>query len=370
MSTHAHPNTFQPLPIEAYLEPAIFAEEEQRLFSRFPRYVGHELMLSQVGDYRVLAGQAGQVLIRSDKDVHLLSNVCSHRQALMLEGHGNIQRLTCPLHRWSYDLDGTLLSAPRFQYKPCLHLPRTPLQSWQGLLFEGSRSVASDLVTLDVAPYFDLSDYILERVLEHDYRFNWKTFIEAYLEDYHVAPFHPGLNAVVDCANLAWQLGSHYSLQHVGYKPLRKNTSSAIYARWHDEIQRYHADRAQPQFGAVWFAYYPLLMIEVYPQTVVISYLIPRDVSTTSNVIEFYYPKDIVDNHPSYIVAQQEAYLETAREDEELCQRMHDGRRALFEKRQNRSGPYQEPLETGLRHFHAWYGENMLWNSCKTRRAV
>jgi phenylpropionate dioxygenase-like ring-hydroxylating dioxygenase large terminal subunit len=26
----------------------------------------------------------------------------------------------------------------------------------------------------------------------HECNYNWKTFIEVYLEDYHVGPFHPG----------------------------------------------------------------------------------------------------------------------------------------------------------------------------------
>jgi len=31
-----------------------------------------------------------------------------------------------------------------------------------------------------------------------------KTFIEVYLEDYHVGPLHPGLGQLVTCAALRW----------------------------------------------------------------------------------------------------------------------------------------------------------------------
>jgi phenylpropionate dioxygenase-like ring-hydroxylating dioxygenase large terminal subunit len=35
--------------------------------------------------------------------VNLLSNVCRHRQSLLLEGRGNAQNIVCPVHRWTYD---------------------------------------------------------------------------------------------------------------------------------------------------------------------------------------------------------------------------------------------------------------------------
>ena len=44
----------------------------------------------------------------------------------------------------------------------------------------------------------------------HECNYNWKTFIEVYLEDYHVAPFHPGLGNFVTCDDLTWQFGDWY----------------------------------------------------------------------------------------------------------------------------------------------------------------
>ncbi len=41
----------------------------------------------------------------------------------------------------------------------------------------------------------------------HECNYNWKTFIEVYLEDYHVGPFHPGLGNFVTCDDLQWELG-------------------------------------------------------------------------------------------------------------------------------------------------------------------
>ena len=53
-----------------------------------------------------------QALVRNGDRVELLSNICRHRQAIMLKGRGNAQNIVCPIHRWTYDLQGELLGAP------------------------------------------------------------------------------------------------------------------------------------------------------------------------------------------------------------------------------------------------------------------
>ena len=128
------------LPVHAYFDEALYRREQQLLFSRGPGYVGHELMVPEKGDYYTLAAEGeGRVLVRSDSGIELLSNVCRHRQAVMLGGRGNTQNIVCPLHRWTYDLEGKLLGAPHFAEQPCLNLGRSPLQNWKGLLFSGAR---------------------------------------------------------------------------------------------------------------------------------------------------------------------------------------------------------------------------------------
>jgi len=62
-------------------------------------------MVPNVGDYHTLAWtDHAKMLVRNAGGVELLSNVCRHRQAIMLEGRGNAENIVCPLHRWTYDL--------------------------------------------------------------------------------------------------------------------------------------------------------------------------------------------------------------------------------------------------------------------------
>src|SRR3954471_11534721 len=103
------------LPVSWYFDPKIFELEKKHLFDAGANYVGHELMVPKVGDYHTLAHtDHSKVLVRNEVGVELLSNVCRHRQAIMLEGRGNAQNIVCPLHRWTYDLKGELLGAPAF----------------------------------------------------------------------------------------------------------------------------------------------------------------------------------------------------------------------------------------------------------------
>lgn len=350
---------FQPqLPVAWYVDADIFDIEQKILFPQTPQYIGHELMVPNAGDYFSLEWMNhAKALINNHDSIELVSNLCRHRQALMLKGQGNSELIVCPLHRWTYNLRGELIGAPHFKEKPCYHLNITPLQNWNGLLFKRGRDIAKDLQKLGYEKDFDFSGYKLDRVMIEKYDFNWKTFIEVYLEDYHVAPFHPGLNNFVDCDHLNWEMGKNFSVQTVGVKKALRKSGSAIYQNWQQQVLQY--DEQLPKHGAIWMAYYPFLMLEWYPNVLVVSHIIPRGVDACSNVVEFYYPENIVLHERAFIEAQQAAYQETAVEDKEICQRMHDGRRALFELGEDERGPYQYPMESGLEHFHLWLRDQL-----------
>lgn len=342
------------LPVAWYSDPAIYALEQKHIFAQAARYVGHALMVPQPGDYYVLDGMhEATTLVHNQQGYQLVSNVCRHRQAIMLKGKGNTQHIVCPLHRWTYNLQGELLGAPHFAETPCLHLDHTHLQNWQGLLFDAPRDIARELANIGCRQDFDFTGYMLNRVSVEDYDFNWKTFIEVYLEDYHVGPFHPGLAQFVDCDDLQWEFGKHHSIQAVGVKHALQHSGSPVYQRWQQQVLAYSGNQA-PKQGAIWMVYYPFLMVEWYPNVLVVSHIIPRGVDKCTNVVEFYYPEDIALFESEFMQAHQAAYEETALEDKEICQRMHDGRKALFAQGLDQRGPYQHPMETGLEHFHAW----------------
>jgi phenylpropionate dioxygenase-like ring-hydroxylating dioxygenase large terminal subunit len=345
------------LSVATYFDDDLFRREMELIFQHGPRYVGHELSVPELGDYHALVHEGeGRVLVRTPQGVELVSNVCRHRQAVMLRGRGNTRsNIVCPLHRWTYELGGQLIGAPHFADDPCLSLRNYPLQNWNGLLFEANgRDIASDLGALGPRAELDFSGYVLDRVQLHECDYNWKTFIEVYLEDYHVGPFHPGLGQFVSCEDLRWEFGRHHSVQTVGANNALAKAGSSTYRRWHEALLAYR-NGEPPKHGAIWLTYYPNVMVEWYPHVLVVSTLHPKGPQKTLNVVEFFYPEEIAAFEREFVEAEQAAYWETCVEDDEIALRMDAGRRALMERGDDEFGPYQSPMEDGMQQFHEWY---------------
>ena len=359
------------LPVSTYFDEALFKRELETIFQHGPRYVGHQLAVPNPGDYYALPQEGeGRALVRNAQgQVELISNVCRHRQAIMLKGRGSLQghdkghaggNIVCPLHRWTYSPSGELLGAPHFSHDPCLNLNNYQLQDWNGLLFDTSngRDVRADLGGMGPLAELSFDGFVLSHVEMHECNYNWKTFIEVYLEDYHVGPFHPGLGNFVTCDDLKWEFAKEYSVQTVGVAPTFGKPGSDVYKTWHDVLLNYR-DGKLPERGAIWLTYYPHIMVEWYPHVLTVSTLHPVSVNKTMNVVEFYYPEEIAAFEPEFVAAQKAAYMETAIEDDEIGERMDAGRKALFERGDDEVGPYQSPMEDGMQHFHEWYRAKM-----------
>ncbi len=286
----------------------------------------------------------------------------------MLKGRGSLQgqgpasaggNIVCPLHRWTYAPTGQLLGAPHFSQDPCLDLKRYDLREWNGLLFENNgRDVLADLAGMETARHLNFDGYALDHVEMHTCNYNWKTFIEVYLEDYHVGPFHPGLGNFVTCEDLAWEFRPEFSVQTVGVANTFAKPGSDVYKKWHEVLLNYR-NGVLPERGAIWLTYYPHIMVEWYPHVLTISTLHPISVDKTLNMVAFFYPEEIVAFEREFVEAQRAAYMETCIEDDEIAERMDAGRKALFDRGENQVGPYQSPMEDGMQHFHEWYRRKM-----------
>ena len=360
------------LPVSSYFDEALFQREREILFGRGPRYVGHALSVPEIGSYYALPQEGeGRALVRTPQGVELVSNVCRHRQAVILRGRGHLREqasgggnIVCPLHRWTYSGGqgapaGTLIGAPHFAEDPCLNLRNWKLREWNGLLFEDNgRDIEADLAGMGPRAQLDFSGMVLDHVEMHECNYNWKTFIEVYLEDYHVGPFHPGLGNFVTCEDLRWEFKEHFSVQTVGVAGTFGKPGSDVYKKWHEVLLKYRGGE-KPTQGAIWLTYYPHIMVEWYPHVLTVSTLHPIGPDKTLNMVEFYYPEEIVAFEREFVEAQRAAYMETCIEDDEIAERMDAGRKALLARGDNEVGPYQSPMEDGMQHFHEWYRRQM-----------
>jgi choline monooxygenase len=335
-----------------YFTDKIF-QREQALFNQ-ARYLGHEIHL-ETNNYYCPSHDPGKVLVKNKNGIECLGNVCRHRQATMLSRSGNCKQIVCPLHGWTYDLEGAFVGAPHFNNLEDKNLPQFETQTWNGLIFQkGTHTILEDLQEMRLGKHFDFTGYAFHSRVEHVCNYNWKTFIEVYLDDYHVDPFHPGLGNFVDCKDLTWEKGHSFSVQSVGIKNKLQTPGTAVYKKWHKALLDYNKG-VIPKYGAIWLTIYPNITVEWYPNVLVISQLWPESPEKTRNIVEFYYPEEICHFESEFVECHQAAYMETCDEDDEIAERMDLGRKQLFKSNKNDYGPVHDPMEIGLNYFYEYY---------------
>jgi choline monooxygenase len=348
------------LPLAAYADPDWAATEERAVQASPFRYAGHRSAVAEPGGFEVAPPDDALVLVNDDGDLRLLDNVCAHRQARMLDGSGRLGRqLRCPIHSWSYRLDGSLRHAPGMDPAVCEGLHRHPTWSWQDLVFRGPTgggALLEDLASWPLLPHFDFAGYRRQRVTVDDYPFDWKIFVEVYLDLYHVRPYHPGLGRLVDCEALNWAFGRHWSCQIAPFNSAVGGTDA--FEDWCRLIRGRHP-AAPPPFGALWLTIYPNTTVEWYPDVLVVSTIWPDGPGRSRNVVEYFYPEDLGAGLDAYAAAHQAAYEETAVEDGDICLRMQQGKQALWRAGREARSPDHGHLEAGIGHFHDWLGAHL-----------
>jgi Rieske 2Fe-2S family protein len=196
------------LPRIAYVDPAVFAWEQQHFFGGGWTCVGFSAMLPNPGDQRAEPAGHGSVLLTRDDDgaLHAFANSCRHRGHELLGVGESVQRNTviCPYHSWTYALDGELRFASGFKRsdgfdRSAWGLAELPVAEWHGLIFvDGSAgaagALADSLADLDkiIAPY-EPERLVIAGRHRYDAAANWKILTENYHECYHCPVIHPEL---------------------------------------------------------------------------------------------------------------------------------------------------------------------------------
>ena len=208
----AHPVAAETLPAALYRDPAQWQAERRGVFAKAWQFFVHESVVAAPGAWaaETLAGFPLLVVRGQDGVLRGFHNVCRHRAGPLSDGEAGVCEavLTCRYHGWTYTLDGRLRAARDFGAAEVFD-PRDfgllpiRVETWRGLVF-----VNIDMDAQALAPFVAP----LERRLEgrdwgglsvvlkrsHAMGCNWKTYVENYLEGYHVPAMHPGLDAEID----------------------------------------------------------------------------------------------------------------------------------------------------------------------------
>ncbi len=195
-----------------YTDPAIFAEELEKIWYTTWVYVGHESEVAEPNDYiRKTLGLQDVVMTRDgDGVVHLLLNRCAHRGNQVCEdAGGNSGSFRCPYHGWTYRNTGELLGYPYNKgyggkNRLDLRLAAVPrVASYRGFVFA---SFASDGPSLE--EHLGAAAGELDRLarlspddtveltagwLKHRTMANWKLLAENETDGYHPQFVHSSI---------------------------------------------------------------------------------------------------------------------------------------------------------------------------------
>ncbi len=344
------------MPFPPYHDPEVFLREQA--LCRNLGYLAHQLSAPAPGDcFPLDARDYAQLLVNDAGTYRRVSNICRHRQARILTEPANGKKLICPLHRWSYALDGTLLKAPQFDSCPDRSLEAAETTDWHGLRFD-REPPEFDLESVDCDGRLSFTGMRYHSSSHTDYAFHWRHFLEIYLENYHVTPMHPGLTRFIDPNALEWELHPTCSIQKVGFsRKLKPDAGSReIYDRLAAALMKLSGGEL-PRYATLWTLFYPNLMIESYPYIRVISTVWPITPNRCRNSVEIFFDQSAHETHPEYFELFEEAYFETAAEDEAACQMLHEGRRTLETSGGFDDTLYAPLLEDGVRAFNEYLSE-------------
>jgi choline monooxygenase len=324
ITRNVEPSTAVGLPVSWYFDPAILQIEREHLFAAGPNYAGHQCLVPRDGDYAVRGGpQAGRVLVRRHGRPQLVSNVCRHRQAQLLTGCGHAKHIVCPIHNWAYDLNGCQVAAPFMGENPRLDLERTDVADWNGLFFTGPRDIRHELAL--------------------------------YLEDYHIGAVHPGFRAFVDPNDLKGTLrfsgGERFFCEQVSIRWPLDTAGSKLFS----EYQKVLIDVSQgqrPEFAAVWLCLFSGQLIEWYPYCFVVTTYTPLSPRSTRLRSEYFFHREVAETRRDYVEIGLATLDEVTGEDQKASEALERGRAAAYARGDEPQGPYQLPLEQGLKRFH------------------
>ena len=183
------------------LPPAVFSDEgfaeleNERIFRREWQCVGRTDEVENPGDYVTddIAGEPIIVLRDAHGTIRAFPNICRHRAARLLEGSGNVKRIVCPYHAWTYDLDGQLVSAlfmgETFK-RSSVCLPELRVDVWRGFVYVTLDRDAPALMPRLTGLSRRFQNHSLARYrtvmrVEETWACNWKILFENFSEPYH-----------------------------------------------------------------------------------------------------------------------------------------------------------------------------------------
>lgn len=336
----------RPLSSDWYHDPELFRRERDRVFARAWQVVGRSNQVRLPGEYFTCSVADEDLVVTRAGSLHALSAVCRHRGGPVARGSGQRKSLQCGYHGWTYSLDGRLQTAPGFEGAGSFDvsevcLPSHPVEEWGGFVFvnlsSGGPPLADALGTLpEETRRLPLDRMSLYRRADYEVACNWKTYVDNFLERYHVPLVHPGLAREIDVGSSRVDVCQGYVRQRA---PLLPRGPDALFGRG-------LKDGAAAEALCYWV--FPNFMLSVYPDNLQVTLVQPLAPERTLTRIEWYVP----DPTRAWVAQEFErafAFAEQVqREDIAICEAVQRGLRS----RSYSGRRHSAAQEGGVDHFH------------------
>ena len=190
------------LPRPFYRDESVYRLDLERVWRTGWLFAGHSCEISEPGSYFTLELDTDSLIVirGADGAIHAHHNVCRHRGSLVCAAPtGQVSRLICPYHQWTYSLEGKLIACRGMHAgldKSQFSLRPARVEEVEGLVFV---SLADK--PLPFAPARDALAPLLKpqglrrakvaKVLDYLVPANWKLLWENNRECYHCNLNHP-----------------------------------------------------------------------------------------------------------------------------------------------------------------------------------
>jgi choline monooxygenase len=295
-----------------YRDPAVYERERKAVFAREWLVFARAEQLAAPGACvaGTIAGYPIVVVADRDGTLRAFHNVCRHRAGpLVDDGEGRASGFVCRYHGWSYDTTGRLLNPRDFGASEPELDPRdfslfpVRVERWRNLVFVnldfGAPALLADLSEFFAeAEPFPIETFRFGGELSHDLDCNWKTYVDNYLEGYHIPFVHPELNREIDARRYSVTVGDRYCRHSA---PTRDGAVNA----------------------GRWLFRWPNLGLNVYPSAMVVERMQPTGAHSTRIVYDYFFA-DLDNPENDDVIRISKAVVEEDRTIVEAVQRNLD----------------------------------------------
>jgi choline monooxygenase len=342
------------LPSRLYTDVSAFAAEKERIFGRSWQVAGHRDQVGNAGDYFTteLGGEPLLIVRGNDGKVRGFYNVCRHRAGPPAEGCGSRKLFRCGYHGWTYGLDGSLIGATEIEgvegFRPeDFALAPVQVEEWFNLILVNldpeAKPLRESLSELSQqAGRFPFADMKLFERRRYEMNCNWKTYVDNYLEGYHLPSVHPGLNRELDYNSYVVEPYAGYVRQ---FSPIRGAQPGDTSPRRYPE--------AREDLTTDYFWIFPNWMLNCYPDNVSLNIVVPTGPERSVAIFEWYLPEK--DHAGPAAKASVEFSDQIQIEDVRICEAVQKNLRSRSYSR----GRFSVKQEKGVHAFHRMYAEWM-----------